>query len=152
MVSWVCPYTVVHQIADENGFLFVTENIPLPVDVIPYQDITVKIWGMVVKDGYMQVATTTGVENKAYSLSSNKTENKCDQTQNIWGVYDILPKDKNRKNETFKVSFPATIFNPKQLVDGKIVQKIDKTVRTYIVKDGSLQTHLIKLKTCHLIY
>lgn len=130
------------QVADENGFIFVTKNIPLPTSFLQYDDMRVNITGQVLKDNLVQNSNTSGIQNMSYDVASLQTDrNSCSDTpDSVWAVYTNIDKEKRkqRASTSIDVMFPSIIFGPKKLEDGKVVQKISKTTQTYTIKGGTL--------------
>lgn len=149
------PGTLVHisfndyiagiQISDDNGFIYVTNNVPLPTVVLPLNDMRVTITGLALVNGLIVRSTTSGMQQMSYNVSTEDGQNDCSPKSAIWGVYaTVSPLDRRTMSKTpIKVTFPFAIISPKKIVNGKVVQQIEYSTRSHIVKHGSLDTKVV---------
>ena len=138
-------YTAGVQLSDDNGFIYVTNNVPLPTGVLPYNDMRVNITGLALVNGLIVRSTTSGMQQMSYNVSTEDVQNDCSPKSAIWGVYaTVSPLDRTTMSKTpIKVTFPVAIISPKKIVNGKVVQQIEYSTRSHIVKDGSLDTKVV---------
>ena len=138
-------YTAAVQVADENGFIYVTNNVPLPTGVLPDNVMRVNIRGEALVNGLTVTSTTSGMQQMSYNVSTEDVQNDCSPKSAIWGVYaNVSPLDLKTMSKTpIKVTFPATIIHPKKFVNDKVVQQIEYSTRSYIVEDGMLVPHVV---------
>lgn len=139
-------YTAGNQLSDDNGFIYVTNNVPLPTGVLPYNDMRVNITGLALVNGLIVRSTTSGMQQMSYNVSTEDVQNDCSPKSAIWGVYaTVSPLDRTTMSKTpIKVTFPVAIISPKKIVNGKVVRLlVGYSTRSHIVKDGSLDTKVV---------
>ena len=129
-----------------TSFIYVTNNVPLPTGVLPYNDMRVNITGLALVNGLIVRSTTSGMQQMSYNVSTEDVQNDCLPKSAIWGVYaTVSPLDRTTMSKTpIKVTFPVAIISPKKIVNGKVVRLlVGYSTRSHIVKDGSLDTKVV---------
>ena len=140
--------------ADDNGFVYVTNNVPLPICALPYNEIRVTVYEVLDDNGRLKLPKTI-TQKMSYNVSTNselESWNDCIPKNAIWGVFAILSEENKNKicyninkkigGEPITVTFPVVI-NVFPEIDGKIVQKYEYSTRSGLIKNGELGLPLV---------
>ena len=118
--------------ADENGFIFPSSNIPLPVIALPYMDMRLTVTGKTLQNGELVDSKDNGMKPLSYGVSTDKlNDEQCKPTSRIVGVYAITDDitKKQLSNNPVQVTLNTNIIHTGKIVDGKVVRQIDKSTK-----------------------